>query len=346
MSNRKTFLQKAAAVLAGSAASPVLSRRPASAADDRYSVLLPVAEKYEAVSSQSKGYTAGKYVLVIGGISQGPLHSVEGGHVTSDVVTQKLGADALQNKHIGTPKLEDVTFNCGLDAPSALSDWLKAALNKSAAATRDVGVIGLNFDNTEVEEQQFTQALITEIGFPACDASSKDAAFLQVKFAPGTARLIATNKGKAVPLGAGFSKTWLPSNFRLTIAGVDCTKISKIEGITWKGAASSSGGGAPVIGGSSIAAGGGNLTNLVVTVAESSANDFLNWQKTAMTKPGTSATKSGKLDFLTSNLQSVIASLGLNDLLIFKITEDKAEGAGTAVKRMKIEMAVGSLGIS
>ena len=297
MSNRKTFLRKAAVALAGAAVTPVLTRRPADAADDRYAVLLRPTEAYAAVTSSSESVTAGKYVLVVDGVSQGLLYSVAGGNITTDVIKEKIGPDILTTKHIGSPKVEDVKFKCGLDTPSALSDWLKAALNKSASSAKDVGVIAADYNGNEVAEHQFTHALITEISFPACDASSKDAAYLQVTFAPQTEKHIAANKGKSVATGGGFSKTWIPSNFRLAISGVDCSKVSKIETITWKGATttSSAGAGAPVISGYA-AAGGGNVSNLVVSVAESRASDFLAWQKAATANIGTSATKSGKLD--------------------------------------------------
>jgi phage tail-like protein len=338
---RKAFLRNAAAILAGSAASPVLTRRPANADDDRYAVLLPATETYEAITSDSRGYSAGKYVLVIDGVSQGPVHSVEGGHATSDVVTEKLGPDTTTKKHIGNVKYDDVTFKCGLDTPSALSDWLKAALNKSAAP-KNVTLIGADSNNSEVEEQQFTHALITEIGFPACDASSKDAAYLQVKFSPEVAKQVLTNKGKPVSVTGGSVKNWIPANFRLTIPGVDCTKVSKIEAITWKGKASSASAGAPTIGGSSVAAGGGSVSNLVVTVATSSAKDFLDWQKNTMLKGAQAAQlqKTGALDFMSSNLQSRVASLALKNLMLFKMTADKTGAPGDTVQRMTIEMTV------
>src|SRR5262245_14100709 len=53
-----------------------------------------------------RGFTAGRYAIELDGMMAGWIHSVEGGHATSDVVTEKTGAAAMQKKHLAGVKYE------------------------------------------------------------------------------------------------------------------------------------------------------------------------------------------------------------------------------------------------
>jgi hypothetical protein len=79
---------------------------------------------------------------------------------------------------------------------------------------------------------EFKNARITEVRFPACDASAKEPAYLSLKMAPEYTRY---QKGGMNPARRrAAQKLWLPSNFRLTIDGLDCSAINKIDAFTVK----------------------------------------------------------------------------------------------------------------
>src|SRR6476619_42320 len=85
-----------------------------------------------------------------------------------------------------------------------------------------------------MESLDFFQALVTEIGFPACDAASKDAAKLTVQFAPQHTR---KKKGSGRPdlkINAAKAKLWTCRNFKIDNSGLDGTKVNRVEALTIK----------------------------------------------------------------------------------------------------------------
>ena len=118
----------------------------------------------------------------------GWISSIEGGHATSDVVVEKLGADMIQHKHLAGVKYEDITVNCGTAMSKAFYSWIQASLDRKHARN-DGAIITADYDQKEVGRLDFFHALITEVGFPALDAASKDAAKMTVKFAPEYTRM-------------------------------------------------------------------------------------------------------------------------------------------------------------
>src|SRR5262249_1570363 len=54
-----------------------------------------------AGQATKRGYTAGRIALDIGGVPAGWIESAEGGHATSDVVTEKAGVNVVR-KNTGT----------------------------------------------------------------------------------------------------------------------------------------------------------------------------------------------------------------------------------------------------
>jgi phage tail-like protein len=178
-----------------------------------------------------------KHALMLNGASAGWIQSVEGGHASADVVTEKIGADHIARKHIAGVKYEDITVYCGTGMSKNFYEWIKASFDNKHV--RQNGAIH-SFDAQQkvTETREFTSALLTEIGFPACDAGSKDAAYLSLKFRPETVRTKpGDNKAalSAFSLGKGEQKKWLP-RFRFDYAGCGepCRLATKISAVTVK----------------------------------------------------------------------------------------------------------------
>ena len=67
--------------------------------------------------------------------------------------------------------------------PKPLFDWIAATLTMSYMR-KNGAIITADYNRVEQSRLQFNNALITEIGIPACDAASKELGYLTVKFAP------------------------------------------------------------------------------------------------------------------------------------------------------------------
>jgi hypothetical protein len=175
--------------------------------------------------------------------------------------------------------------------------------------------------------------LITEIGFPALDAASKDAAEMTIKFAPEFTRML-TGPSKKIALSndAAKQKKWLPSNFRLEIPGVNCTRVSRIDAITIKQTVGAQRGGIR---------GGANdeVTTLTATVEASHSADFSNWMKSTSQSPNSTGNKKpGQLDFLSSDGREAFFSLRFPSLSIRRLTPANSGIGLNAVNLVKVEM--------
>src|SRR5262249_1590807 len=122
-----------------------------------------------------RGYVAGRYGIELGGALAGWVQSVEGGHAFSDVVNEKLGPDHVIHKHIAGVKYEEITITCGTGMTKPFFDWVRDSFDRKDTR-KDGAVITADFNFNEASRMTFNQALISEIGFPALDASSKEAA--------------------------------------------------------------------------------------------------------------------------------------------------------------------------
>jgi len=295
-----------------------------------------------AITADKRGYVAGKYGLDLGGVMSGWLWSADGGNATSDVVVEKLGPDHIQKKHIAGVKYEDISISCGTGMSKKFYEWIKASFDHNYQRL-DGAVIAADYNYKEHSRLSFYHALITEVGFPALDASSKDAAKMSMKLSPEYTRTQVSRGGAAAINGnidAKVQKRWLPANFRLQIEGLmeGCKRVNKIEAITVKQKVVENAVGEmrdyekePAV---------LEIPNLVVTLPESHAEEFYQYHEDFVIKGnnGDDKEKGGSLEFLTPNLQEVIFTITFQHLGIFKLTPEKVESGSENIRRVKAEL--------
>ena len=294
------------------------------------------------ITSTKRAYTAGKYALELDGIEAGWIQSAEGGHATSDVVVEKVGNDQYARKHIAGVKYEDITVNCGTGMSKGFYQWVKDSFDLKYSR-KNGAIISADYNGKEHSRLTFQNALITEVGFPALDAGSKDPAKMSIKLMPEITRMTTTTDGGAITGGKykndqAIQKKWLPSNFRLKIDGLDCTRVNKIEAITLKqkGVQHQVG----ELRDAEIEPANLEVPNLVVTLAESHSGEFYKWHEDFVIKGnnGNDKEKGGTLEFLTPNLQEVLFTITFSNLGVFKCTPEKVEAHSENIRRVKVEM--------
>jgi hypothetical protein len=290
-------------------------------------------------TNDNRSYTAGKYGFELDGVLAGWVHDAHGGHATSDVVSEMVGPDHIIHKHLAGVKYEDITINCGTGMSKGFYEWIKAAFDHKYMRTNGA-IITADYNLKERTRKEFVNALITEIGFPALDGASKDAAKMTVKFAPEYTR-VKTGGEKAVDKGkVGTQHKWLPSNFRLTIDGLDCKYVNKISALVVKQKIVDNAVGelrdyerepAHL-----------EIPNLVVTLAESHAKGFFDWHEDFVIKGnnGDDKEKSGTLEFLAPNVKDVLFKIAFKNAGIFRLDEEKAEAYSENIRRVTAELYV------
>jgi phage tail-like protein len=291
-------------------------------------------------TNDERGYTAGRFAMDLGGAFAGWISSMEGGHATSDVVVEKVGADMIQHKHLAGVKYEDISVSCGTAMSKAFYSWIQASFDK-AHVRKDGALITADYNQKEVGRLDFFHALITEVGFPALDAASKDAAKMTVKFATEYTRTKAkTGAAIAAPIGKGEQKKWLPSNFRLKIDGLDkaCGRTNKIEALTIKQKVVED----PVGEARDYQKVPANIEypNLVITCAESHADQLYDWHEDFVIKGNNSEDKEkgGTLEYMSANMKDVLFTLTFHGLGVFKLTPEKVEAGSENIRRVKAEL--------
>lgn len=82
--------------------------------------------------------------------------------------------------------------------------------------------------------QSFSNAIVSEVGFPTLSASSRDRWVLNIRLAPEAVRAFKGN-GAVIGFTAPLAKaSILASNFRFSIPGLPTSHVIQIEGFTWQ----------------------------------------------------------------------------------------------------------------
>jgi len=290
---------------------------------------------------QLRGSVAGKYMFRMEGLDAGWCNSIEGGHATAEVVTEKLGSEVHQRKHLGPLKFEDISVVCGTGMSKAFYQWLQNSFEGKYSRQRG-SIVAADFNFEAISELEFHEALITEFGMPALDAASKDPAKMTVKFSPENTKFKKGSGKISSPTKAEVQKRWLPSNFAITINGLEdaCKKVNKIEALVMKQKVVDDVSGET----RSYLKMPAHLEtpNLVMTVAESHAEAIYQWHEDFVIKGNCeqSAEKSGAIHYLMPNVDrnKPLFTVEMKNLGIFKITPDKAEAGNEQIRRLKVEM--------
>jgi len=292
-----------------------------------------------------RAYTSGRFGIEIEGIEAGWVYSVDGGHPSADVVQEKLGAEHVIKKHIGGLKYEDITITCG----TGMSKGFWETLHKSFTDEfkRFEGTIFFaDYDGKIRKSMEFYGAPITEIGLPALDAASKDAAKLSLKLSPEFTKTKFHHGSDSLNgkfrIDPTKQKQWSPANFRLQIDGLEdaCKRVNKIDAITIKQKVAQN-----MVGESrdySVEPCAIEVPNLVITTAEAHSRQLYHWRKEFLENGLNSEQheKHGTLEYLTADLKDTLFSIDMHHIGLFKMTPDKGDALAEAISRVKVEMYV------
>jgi hypothetical protein len=157
------------------------------------------------------------------------------------------------------------------------------------------------------------------VGFPALDAASKNPVGMSLKFAPETSRF-RTATGRITPASGG-QKQWLPANFRLTIPGLDCTQVGKIDAFTVKQ---------------------GDLNEIAVSplsfeLSDASSKTWRSYFDSFVLR-NSGRELVGKLEVLSSTLADTLATIDFGHMGIYMLEPVGAQPNADLVRRLNAEM--------
>jgi len=276
--------------------------------------------------------SAGKFALEIDGTAVGFVSSVTGGEAFARVISTP-GSSGVIDKRPGNVAYEPIVLDVDTSLASAFYDRLTSFLGGSQKPMSGV-IRFLDSDFAERTRLEWTDGLITELAFPAAEASSKDPALLRVTVQPGSARRRA-GSGKTVPGGISSKrKRWLAANFRFSITGLESAtkKVSRVESLVLRRPATE----AP----SALVAGTLDVSDVVFTVAASEASLFYEWFDDFIIKGNDSPAneRNGLLVFLDATLKEPLIGVAMQGLGILRVSDVREAQGADAIARVKVEL--------
>ncbi len=284
-----------------------------------------------------RSYVSGNFFFQMDGVKCGFVKSVDGGTITAEVINEPAGPQYYVKKHIGTPKYEDFTMQIGFSMSKAIYDWIAAswAMNYQR---KNGAIVACDYKLDAKSQREFFNALITETGIPACDGASKEPAYLTLKLAPEYTRNTKASGKASGEYGKNEQKLWLPQNFRLSIDGLDCTKVAKVDAFTVKQTAVTD----DIGDARDYLKEPGKLEfpNLKITMSEVASQTWWDWHENFVIKGNNDEgqEKGGTLEFLSPNRQDTLLTVKFFNLGIFKMGSDKMDANADAIKRCSAEL--------
>src|SRR5262245_3107276 len=270
------------------------------------------------------GSVAGNFALKLDGVETGYVKSVDGGAIAADVIREAVGPTAYVKKHVGPPRYEPFTIENVLSMARSVYDWIQATL-KMNYQRKNGSIVAYDYKLEARSEREFFNATITELTIPAMDGASKDPCYMTLKFAPEVTRTKKATGNATLPPDTTARQSWLPSNFRLEIPGVDCTKVSSIDSFTVKHSVAADG-----IGDARLPLpepGRIEFPNLAITLAEIGADTWTDWFDDFVLEGnnGADREKTGSLVFLAPNRATELGRINLFNLGIFKLASARRD---------------------
>src|SRR5579871_2135454 len=188
--------------------------------------------------NDKRAFANARFYLELDGQRVGVLQSVDGGQFKSEAIGQQVGSEGLVTKYPGRQKFDEITLSAGTSMSPGFWKWIKASIDNNYQR-RTGAIVACDFDGNERARRTFSEALISEIQFPALDAKAKSPSYIQVKIAPEYLEYKRADGAKQTNPESSLSKQkmFVPANYQVTLENMpkEITKhVVKVDAITVK----------------------------------------------------------------------------------------------------------------
>ena len=179
--------------------------------------------------------TSGRFLLEVGSSRAAFLKSFSGLAYEGEQTKHDHAVENFRTKQLSTFKYSDAKAKIGMNQAGELMEWIRASFRKQCMV-KSGAFTAANFDYKATHRIEFRDALIKEIALPKLDATSKDAAYLDLTFQAEDVTHMKANgediKGEYNEL----AKRNQPHMFRLEVAGLEeaCARVNTIDPVTCK----------------------------------------------------------------------------------------------------------------
>ncbi|CAI9398605.1 hypothetical protein [Aestuariimicrobium sp. T2.26MG-19.2B] len=253
-------------------------------------------------------------VVEVDGVQVGITDSVTGGALSSMIVGLPGPGDTI-NQHVSHPLYEPLSWTMGAALDSGLPDWIMAAVNQRTVPSRG----SLSFRSTTGEEaQRLEWGELTElhVAFPLLDATRSERGVVTATLHAGRLHRTAGSPAASATPKEARQPQWLVNNFRLTIDGLDCSRVSRVQPPEVVVTIPSTAVGERREPTGAVSSRVGNLS-----LQLEDATGFFAWYEDVVQggNNGTAGERSGRLECLAPDLKQVLFSVELTGLGIMRI---------------------------
>jgi len=304
-----------------------------------------------------KGYAGGFFSLALDqgnnqerpGLGHHPafIRSVDGGFFEGSIISEALGADMHQVKHLGTVDIKPISFETGLASSRVLLEWIQQTWNLQAnmrSGRIDHGAPSSGAIRSHAA-QEFYDALLTEVTFPALSSESgSESAYLKITIQPGRVKLIDGDETSLTHNFTGQQLEWTKATFALDIGG-QRIRAKAIDSFSVKQHVKKLYTGRERL--PELIPAGLEISNLSITCNESDAGYFFDWYRERIEKGSDEMhqDRSGALIFKSHDGDELF-EISLDGVGLFSLTMDKSVAGSQDVKKVKIGLYVERMKLS
>jgi hypothetical protein len=161
------------------------------------------------------------------------MKKFDGLSMEADIVSNDLGTELFQKKHVANIKWTPGKATVGAGMGKAMYKWIQASFDKGQFP-QDGAVVSADNNGKAATHLDFYGAIVTSVAFPKLDGSSKDSIYLDVEFDPEEVQWKPAGGEDINATGGAKHKAWLCSNFRFDIKDLPCDKVASVDAMTWK----------------------------------------------------------------------------------------------------------------
>jgi len=179
------------------------------------------------------GYNVANFAIELDGQIAGHLASVEVGALKAEAIEMPHGADIYTSKSIGNIEYASCVVTTGISESQAQLDWISSIWKKDVME-KSGAILLANQNFEEKRRANFSAAYIEEWKIDDCDANGGGKKPLQMtyKFAPEMLEYVPGGGAKIASTGMGKQKQFSANNFRCSMGGLPCDRVTKISGIS------------------------------------------------------------------------------------------------------------------
>jgi len=286
---------------------------------------------------------AATFALEVGTTAVQTLKSCTPPALVGEVITDRLSpSDVIGTKHIGAVDDGTATAAFGIGMGKPMYEWIRSSF-ETGSRTQSGRFVTTGLDQKVQSVLTFDDALLTSVTVPALDAASKVAGAFTVEFDVGDTRDQKGDGSIYTLPGAGRQKSWVTSNFRVTLPGLVCTRVNLVDAFTWRASVTKEvmdGRDAPVRRVSKV-----TVPDLTLTI---SSRDYDAWHTAARSwfidgKRGDAHEIDGSIELLSPDRRTTLATVGLKGVGFSRFERHKFEAHADTVAVFKVQLYVEQL---